>query len=273
MPELPEVTTIANDLKETLVGECISALDVSAEKTLLPSSVKVSNAIIGNKILNISRVGKMISIELESGKHLLIHLKLTGRLLLKKINDPKMQWERAAIHFKSGKSLRFDDMRLFGYIKLVNNKELLLEKGLLGEDALTINPNEFFNKISQRNVAIKKVLLDQKVLSGVGNIYANEACFKARIHPQKTASSLTKEEASNLLSAIKDVLKKGILSRGATLSDEMYRDAYGERGGYDQYVLIYDRGGNACVRKCGGVVQKIQLGGRGTYFCPVCQQL
>jgi formamidopyrimidine-DNA glycosylase len=261
MPELPEVTTIVNDLNKELVG--LAVVDVKA------SSI-AKDKLVGKRVKRVMRSGKMIVFDF-SGLFLLIHLKMTGRLIVKSVSAPPLRWERAQILFSRGKSLRFEDLRMFGYMKLVNKEELETALAKLGEDALTISEREFYQQISNRRVAIKKLLLDQKVLSGVGNIYASEALFEAKISPFKLGNELSRRESDNLLKGIKKVLKKGINARGATLSDDMYRDAYGKRGLYEKHVLVYGRAGKDCFNKCGSKVEREQLGGRGTFFCPKCQ--
>ncbi|MFH1896557.1 MAG: bifunctional DNA-formamidopyrimidine glycosylase/DNA-(apurinic or apyrimidinic site) lyase [bacterium] len=272
MPELPEVQTITVQLNTELKGLKLKEIICHSAKACIPNAAGIRASIEGLKCLGVNRVGKMIIVDF--GKYLLqIHLKLTGRLLLLGENDGALRWERARLNFEKSKSLRFDDMRLFGYLKLIKPKDLVGLKASLGPDALLVPTLPFFRSIKKSRQAIKKILLNQKVISGVGNIYANEALFKARIHPARLGNSITEKEAEKLLAAIKQVLKIGIKAGGATLVDEMYRDIYNKKGQYDKFVLVYDREGLPCPNRCGGKVQKIQLGGRGTYFCPNCQHL
>jgi len=270
MPELPEVQTIAAQLDKELSGLKLASFLCFSEKVCQPSPRRIKQELEGKRLHTVSRMGKMVVFDF--GRYsLLIHLKLTGRLLLAHCETSKLRWERVRADFEADHSLRFDDMRLFGFVKLVTTEKLTDLRNELGPDALRITPHIFYDRLRGRRIAIKKALMDQKIISGVGNIYANEALFKARIHPERQAKSLTFQDSERLLRSLKEVLKKGIVSKGATLADEMYRDIYNRKGQYGQYVLVYDRLGQDCPNHCGGKVQKIKLGGRGTYFCPRCQ--
>lgn len=274
MPELPEVETIRRDLERELVGKTILDVTSSAPKVLQPSPKVVSAAIRGQKFEGFERKGKLLIVRLSGGVTLGIHLRLTGRLLIRKEGDPPDEWQRAVIKLSGGKELRFSDLRLFGYIKLFQGEgevEETLSK--IGPEPLSkeLNAEKFYSIIQKTSRAIKIVLLDQKLISGVGNIYANEALFEAKIHPLTKANQLTKDQAAKLYEAIEKVLKEGLAARGATIADEMYRDAYGRRGGYEEKVRIYQRVGKPCP-ECGGKIKYLKVGQRGTFVCPRCQR-
>jgi len=271
MPELPEVQTITQQLNSELSGLKLLAVKCFKPKICKPSEVTIKRQLEGARLRKVGRVGKMIVFDF--GKDVLvIHLRLTGRLFLLNHKAPRTRWERARFDFENDRSLRFDNMRMFGFAKLTTPEGLQEMKKKLGPDALEISLSDFSQRLKHRRTSIKKVLLDQKTISGLGNIYANEALFRANIHPERLVESPTAKDIRRLFSAIREVLKKGIAAGGATLSDEMYRDIYNKRGHYEDYVLVYNKAGSACPNQCGGKVQKIQLGGRGTYFCPKCQR-
>lgn len=279
MPELPEVETIKNDLKKLIVGRKIVDIITDSAKQVLPSLKIVKKGIVGTRIQKIGRRAKLFQILLSNGKILAVHLKMTGRLLVRKKGDPKDDWQHVTIRIQDtgykaqrGRELelRFCDLRKFGWIKLMTKKELGIMNREFGKEPLRDLRLEDLKKIllSTRR-PIKVLLLDQKKIAGIGNIYACEASFLAKIHPEKRANQLTDKETKNLFKAIERVLKAGIKYRGA--SDQYYLDALGHKGSYQKHFLVYNRAGKKCL-KCDGRVKKMKLGGRGTYFCPSCQK-
>lgn len=271
MPELPEAETIKKDLSRLIVGRKILAIETDSAKQVQPSLAVVKKAVVGAKINQIKRRAKLIQIFLANGKVLVVHLKLTGRLLVRKKTAPKDDWQRVTIELNGGKQLRLADLRKFGWMRLVEN-EKELEKILneFGPEPLDDLDLVSFKKIliSTRR-PIKIVLMDQKKISGIGNIYASDALFLAGIDPRRPASKLTGKEAKKLYQAIEKVLRAGIRFRGA--SDQYYLDALGRKGSYQDHFLVYGREDKKCF-KCQGKIKKIKLGGRGTYFCPRCQR-
>lgn len=275
MPELPEVETIRRDLEKELVGRTVLGITSSAPKVLQPSLKAVLEAIRGRRIEGFERKGKLLLIRLSGGKTLGVHLRLTGRLLIRNEGEPEDEYQRAEFKLSGGKELRFSDLRLFGYIKLFKDeKEVEETLSKIGPEPLSkeLNDEKFYEIIKRTSRPIKIVLLDQNLISGVGNIYANEALFEAGVHPQTKANALTKNQAIELYKATEQVLKDGLALRGATIGDEMYRDAYGQRGGYEKRVRVYQQVGKPCP-KCKTEIKRINLGGRGTFFCPACQRL
>lgn len=274
MPELPEVETIRRDLERELKGKTILGLTYSTPKVLQPSPKAVHEAIKGKKIEGFERKGKLLIVRLSGGRTLGIHLRLTGRLLIRNEGDPEDEWQRAVIKLSGGKELRFADLRLFGYIKLFKDeKEVEGTLAKIGPEPLSkeLNGEKFYEIIHKTSRPIKIVLLDQALISGVGNIYANEALFEAGIHPLTKANQLTKDQATELYEVIEKVLKEGLELRGATIADEMYRDAYGRRGGYEKRVRVYQQAGRSCP-KCGNKIVYLKVGQRGTFVCPKCQK-
>lgn len=274
MPELPEVETIRKDLEKELAGKTVLDLTASSPKVLKPSLKVVLKAIKGKKIESFERKGKLLIMRLSGGGTLGIHLRLTGRLLIRNEGDPEDEYQRAVIKLSGGRELRYADLRLFGYIKLFKNeKEVEETLAKIGPEPLSkeLDSEKFYKIIQRTSRPIKIVLLDQKLISGVGNIYANEALFEAGIHPKTKANELTREQAAKLYEAIEKVLKEGLELRGATIADEMYRDAYGQRGGYEQKVRVYQQAGKPCP-KCGTGIKYLKVGQRGTFVCPKCQK-
>ena len=274
MPELPEVETIRRDLSKLIVGKKILGLKTNTPKQVQPSLAVVKKAVVGAKIKDIKRRAKLLLIYLDNGKVLVVHLKLTGRLLVREKDDPQDDWQRIVFSLSGNKELRFADLRKFGWIKLVEN-EKELDKLLVGfgpEPLDSLSLEEFRKIVSSSSRPIKVLLMDQTKIAGVGNIYASDALFLAKIHPARPAKDLSPSEQEKLFEAIKKVLKAGIRYRGA--SDQYYLDALGHKGKYQEHFLIYGREEKKCLRKgCSGVIKKIKLAGRGTYFCSHCQRL
>lgn len=271
MPELPEVETIKRDLNQLIVGRKILGVTTDSPKQIQPSLAAVKKAVIEATIKKVQRRAKLLQIFLSNGKILAVHLKLTGRLLVRKKGDPQDDWQHVTISLSGNKELRFADLRKFGWIKLVDNSQLSAISDELGVEPLT--PEFTFEKFSQilrsSGRPIKVLLVDQKKIAGVGNIYANEALFLAKIDPRRPANKISEKEAEKLYQAIEKVLKAGIKYRGA--SDQYYLDALGQKGSYQEHFLTYGREKKNCF-DCNGKIKRIKLGGRGTFFCPRCQK-
>jgi len=285
MPELPEVETIKRDLSKLIAGGKILDLTTDSAKQVLPSLEKVEKAIVGTTIAKIGRRAKLLQIFLSNNKILVFHLKLTGRILIREKGAPKDDWQHITIKLKvengnlpAGKAglknknleLRFCDSRKFGWVKLMTNEELRITNQEYGPEPLgDLSLKTFREIVASTRRPIKVLLLDQKKIAGIGNIYANDALNLAKIHPARKSNQLTNEETKKLFNAIKKVLKAGIKCRGA--SDQYYLDALGHRGSYQDHFLVYARAGKPC-RNCDGKIEKMKLAGRGTYFCSECQK-
>ena len=287
MPELPEVQTIVDDLNRKIKGDSIAGFWSDWEKTVRMPVENFEKEIKGKKILNASRIGKNIFINLSGGKTIYIHLKMTGHLLVKfpisnfqfpknKKNyffDKVNQYIHHIFYLKSGRTLEFSDLRKFGKIILADTDKIndIKEIGSLGIDAMNkeFTFEKFDEILDKKKTVIKMLLMDQSKLAGVGNIYASEILFEARILPTRSAEKISREERKKLFLAIKKTLEKGIKLRGTSDSD--YRDTAGAPGGFQKVLKVYRRAGKKCG-KCGTIVQRIKLGQRGTFFCPVCQK-
>ena len=289
MPELPEIETVKLQLQKHLVGERIERLE-----KLHPKSVQGNVELVnGKKIVGIRRFGKMLVIDLDNDLHLAIHFKMSGQLVLvqsvkrkaeRRIvgGHPTSDWvgklpskhTRAIFYLKSGDTLYFNDQRIFGWVKIVNSSQLAADSFIknLGPEPWDLTDKQFHELIARRKKAIKLVIMDQAIISGVGNIYANDGLWEAKIHPRQQAQSLSKEKAKLLRRGLVKVLKAGIKYGGATAADAKYMNLDGLGGHYQEHFRVYDREGEKCLRRDGGVIKKIVLGGRGTYFCAVCQK-
>lgn len=283
MPELPEVQTIVNDLKKKILNRRLVGF-WSDTPRIFPKN-KISNLksqIRGCRIMNIERRGKNIIFHLSSRKPyavsdklLVIHPKLTGRLLLGNhfLKNPK-NYIRAIFYLDNKTALAFSDVRKFGKIIFGDKEkvEVLPDLKNLGPDPLdsSFTINEFVSLIRNEKRKIKLVLLDQEIISGIGNIYSDEALWYAKIHPFTPSNQLTKNQLTKLYRAIKSVLKKSLSVRGSSLRD--YRDTSGREGGYIKIRKIYGREGLSCFR-CGIKIQRIKMGVRSAHFCPKCQKL
>lgn len=272
MPELPEVETIRRDLEKLIVGREVLDITTDSSKQVQPSLEVVKKAIVGAVIKKIQRRAKLLQIFFSNGIILAVHLKLTGRLLVRDQKAPKDDWQRVTIVLSGGKELRFADLRKFGWFRLIKDekelKKLLSEFGPEPFDDLTLPT---FKKIlASTTRPIKIVLMDQQKIAGVGNIYANEALFLAGIDPRRPAKKISEKEAEKLYQSLEKVLKAGIRYRGAS-SDQFYLDALGHKGSYQEHFLVYAKEGKKCL-ECGGEIKRINLGGRGTFYCPSCQK-
>jgi formamidopyrimidine-DNA glycosylase len=279
MPELPEVETIKRDLARLLVGKKILDIKTDSAKQVQPSLAVAKKAVVGTTIKGLKRRAKLLLFFLSNNKILVVHLKLTGRLLVRKKGAPEDDWQHVVIKLKTQNSklksgdleLRFCDLRKFGWLKLVEDeKELVKILAEFGPEPLdSLNLDNFRSILASSSRPVKVVLMDQKKIAGIGNIYANDALFLAKVHPEKKANQLSNEEVERLFGAIEKVLKAGIKYRGA--SDQYYLDALGHKGSYQDHFLVYGREGRKCF-KCNGEIKKIKLAGRGTYYCPNCQK-
>lgn len=282
MPELPEVETIKRGLNKYVSGLEISEVAVLARKIITGDKQAVS----GGRVTGVRRFGKMLSIDLSNGKSLAVHLKMTGRLIYRGQRQPRdleteAEFDRlpnkhthAVFRFKNGDKLYYNDLRKFGWIKIMETVEVekLPFVVKLGPEPLRdLTKDKFIKIISEASRAIKIVLIDQEKLSGVGNIYANEALSCAGILPTRRARDLNRQEAGKLVECVEKVIKEGIKYRGS--STDSYRDLLGRKGEFQNHYYAYDREGGKCKKRgCSGKIVKIKLAGRGTYYCPRCQK-
>lgn len=286
MPELPEVETVRRDLQKHIVGKMIDHLTLSNTKVIRPTHVRLKKVLIGNSITDVQRVGKLLILRLQHGdESVLVHLKMTGQLmyrdtqtviagghsLTESIQSLPNKHTCAVIHFTDGSELFFNDMRLFAYLALADEKELTRIKSTYGIEPGTIAfTREAFQQLFvHRTAPVKAVLLNQKLIAGVGNIYADEACFLAHIRPMRRANTLTKKEIDQLWAATEKVIVLGIEKRGTTFNH--FVDGDGNKGGFLPFLRVYGRAGKPC-KKCKTPIVKTHSAGRGTHYCPTCQK-
>ncbi len=284
MPELPEVETIVRDLEKKLRHKKITGLESLDIKVfqLTPGQVK---KIIGKKIKEVRRRAKMIIIDL-GDDFLVIHLKMTGQLVLKTRsgliagghpiinagNELPNKFTRVIFKFSGANALFFNDVRRFGWIRLISKDDFLkLDKSFGAEPLAPGFTLEYFKRAlsGKKKTSIKQALLEQGLIAGIGNIYADEALFLAGLRPFRRVKSLKSKEMEKLWRVIPGLLKKAIKYRGTSFSD--YVDALGRRGNFIKFLRVYGRAGEKCFR-CGGAVEKMKLGGRSTHWCGRCQK-
>ena len=280
MPELPEVETLRLGLQKYLVGHKIIDVKINVEKIFQGSAKQI----IGAKIVDIKRIGKGLIIELDNGFDLAIHLKLTGQVIYrdKKTADLKLsekaggqlpnKFTHVIFTLSDNAVLFYNDVRRFGWVKVIKDSklsELPFFKEMGPEPFKDLTFEKFKDALSKSSIAVKVILMDQKRIGGIGNIYANDALFLAGIDPRRKAKELSSNEAKKLYEAVLEVLTNGLKHGGA--SDVDFINVLGQEGKYQDYFLAYGKQGQKCP-KCGSIIQKIQLGGRGTYFCPEHQK-
>ena len=269
MPELPEVETIKSELLPYVTGHKISSVTLLWERMLRqPSPEEFYSRIPGQKITGLTRRGKYLIFNLEGGEQLLVHLKMSGSLLVSKDSAPLPKYTRAIINLDNGIRIFFRDPRKLGTMQLVEGKNNILDK--LGPEPLEpgFTPELLSKRLGKRKAPIKAVLTDQNLVAGVGNMYADEALFLARIHPLRPASSLSWEETRQLHHAIQQVLWTAIGDKGASVST--YLRPGGEIGSAQSQFQVAHRGGKPCP-VCGTPIERIPIRHRGSYFCPRCQ--
>jgi formamidopyrimidine-DNA glycosylase len=272
MPELPEVETVAHDLRGQLVGRRFVSATVLWPRTLaMPPLEEVEARLQGREVIAVGRRGKYLLMHLDDGQTLVAHLRMTGRLSIVAADSPLLEDKhtRAWFGLAGGDALVFNDSRKFGRIWLAERLEDVV--GKLGPEPLAwdLTPEDFAARIRRRKVAVKALLLDQTVVAGVGNIYADESLYRAGIHPLRKASTLTDAEAGRLYDALREVLNEAIQKRGTLLRD--YRTPYGEDGYFQNDLRVYGKVGMPCPR-CGEPIERIRVTQRSTHFCPKCQK-
>ena len=271
MPELPEVETVANGVHERVHGGRIQSITIGPHKEPLKSSrLDLEETLTGARIERVHRVGKTIVMDLKQSSgvaaQMTVHLGMTGRLLVSKADVPVPPHTHATLHLADGREVRFVDPRRFGRISIVEQGTRYEGPGV---EPLTVSVDEFVALFRNRKTPIKSALLNQSLLHGVGNIYADESLFRAGIRPRRHAGRLTRAELARLHASLRTVLKHAIQLGGSSVSD--YVDADGVRGFFQLEHRVYSRTGEPC-KQCGLPVQRIVLGGRSTHFCKNCQK-
>jgi formamidopyrimidine-DNA glycosylase len=287
MPELPEVETVRRGLKELIVGRKVANVKHDNPKSFPNTTADVNNFLIGAKITEVRRRAKVLMIDLSSGYSLVIHLKMTGQLVFRGeavfgaghpndslIGELPDRSTRVTVAFTDNSRLYFNDQRKFGWVKLLPTLEIpnidFMQK--VGPEPLEVDftAKQFAERFKRRaKTSIKAALLDQTVVAGVGNIYADEALWGAKIHPQHLVGSLSSAEFTALYTELRDVMNLAIEKGGST--DKNYVNAEGKRGSYMDFARVFRREGLECPR-CGTTIIKFKAAGRGTHICPQCQK-
>jgi formamidopyrimidine-DNA glycosylase len=265
MPELPEVETIKNDLQKAILGKKIVGVNIYNPKVIRePGPATFKRFLVGSSITHILRRGKLLVLKLSNGKFLTVHLKMTGQL----VTPGGGQTSRVAFVLAGGRTLDFNDQRLFGELRIVGDWKKLDFVQRLGPEPFDLTFADFKDMLLKRKTAIKPLLLEQSFIAGIGNIYAAEILFRAGISPQEPAQSLAKAKQLALYREIQKVLKSAIKHGGSSVDD--YVRVSGKNGDYARFHRVYGREGKPCFI-CSRPVERITQGGRGTYFCAKCQ--
>jgi formamidopyrimidine-DNA glycosylase len=267
MPELPEVETIKRELERAVVGKTITEVLIYNPKVIQePNPDTFKKNLKGVTIKKILRKAKVLILELSTNKSLVIHLKMTGQLVY-----PSKESKETRVSFKlnDGKTLGFNDRRLFAELRLLDDWRTLKFIQGLGPEPFDISAAQFKEMLKSKKTKIKPLLMDQTFISGIGNLYAAEALFRAKIDPHRSAASLCDKEKELLYKEICDTLKEAIQYKGSSV--DQYVQLSGEPGDYVKYHKVYDREGKPCL-VCKTPIQRVALAGRGTYFCPKCQK-
>ncbi|MBV9233756.1 MAG: bifunctional DNA-formamidopyrimidine glycosylase/DNA-(apurinic or apyrimidinic site) lyase [Candidatus Eremiobacteraeota bacterium] len=271
MPELPEVETIVRGLRSRIVGTTIEGATVRlARMAIPPAHASFDRAIGGELVTGVTRRGKYVVVRLGSGRSVVTSLRMTGRLVVARRGAPEHPATHLVLHLAGDAELRFSDVRTFGRMRLVEPDYAW--DALLGVEPLSADftPQALAGMLAERTTPIKVLLLDQRRIAGIGNIYACEALWEARIRPSRPARALTKPAVTRLHGAIVDVLQRAIASRGTSVDD--YVDAEGRRGSFQNALAVYGRAGQPCRRCVKGRIVRILLGQRGTWWCRRCQR-
>jgi len=270
MPELPEVETIKRELAPLVTGRRVKSVEFLWAKTLLsPSIAEFDSRVDGRRITELGRRGKYLIMRLDSGDSILVHLRMTGSFLVSRDQSLPDSHARAIIHLDDGSNMFFIDPRKFGKFQLVEDASTkVFDK--LGPEPLSaaFTSKSLAGRLRGHKIPVKAVLVDQEVVAGIGNMYADEALYEARIHPLRMADSLSGEEIKRLHRAIRQVLKTAIENKGASIAN--YFRPGGEHGTAHKEFKVAHRRGEECPA-CGGPIERIVVRSRGTYFCPGCQ--
>jgi formamidopyrimidine-DNA glycosylase len=272
MPELPEVETVARSLAPQVVGRTIAGVERLDWERMVetPPAPVFRDLIAGRRILGVRRRSKWVLLDLDDGWVLAIHLRMSGNLTVQAPADVARPHVHLVLALDDGRRIFFDDERKFGRVRLLDRGGLAALDAAHGPEPLAdaFSAAEFARILAGRRTKIKPLLLDQRMIAGIGNIYASEALWLARIHPLLPAAAIDAAGAEALHGAIRAVLEKAIAHEGSSLRN--YRNSYGRRGQNQEHFLVYDRTGQPCQR-CGTPIERIVVGQRSTFYCPTCQ--
>ena len=272
MPELPEVETVVRDLRPLVVGGRIVGVRVGPQRLRVPWKSPWAEQVRGRTITAVRRRGKWIVIELDAAPRLLVHLGMTGQFTAVAASAPRPDHLHLVFELDADREVRFRDVRRFGSVRLLADDAALEETfrlAKLGPEPFAIDASYFREVVRKADRPLKAILLDQRVLAGVGNISADEACFRAGLHPGRRGTTLSPAESDRLRDAVEAVILHAIEHRGSTIRD--YIGGSGLRGGFQDEFRAYGRTGEPCVQ-CGTPIERLVIAGRSSHFCPRCQK-
>ncbi len=272
MPEIAEVETVRNTLKGRILNKKITDVKVHY-KNMIESDINTfAKDLINDEFIDIKRKGKWLIFE-TNNKYLLSHLRMEGKFFIKDANEAKGKHEHVTIYFEDNTTLRYEDTRKFGRMNLVKKEDLETTESIAkqgfepGDKNLT--SSYLLDKFKNKRLPIKTVLLDQTIISGLGNIYVNEVMFYAKINPLKEAKNISKEECDLIVKGSDEIIREAIKMGGTTIKS--YTSSLGVTGRFQQNLKVHKREGEACL-VCGTIINNIKIGGRSTYYCPKCQK-
>lgn len=287
MPELPEVETVRVQLRRKIVGKKIVGVEVFHDKSISHDG-DIEETLNGKEIADIDRIGKLMIFSFvgETNLFMLAHLKMTGQFFyLDKDGeiaggghsitaadlDLPGRHTRATFHFSDHSSLHFNDMRIFGYLKVTNKNGMEMARARFGQEPIhpEFDVDDFYQKLKKRKTPVKAALLDQTFVAGLGNIYVDEALWRAGVRPTRRSDGVTKKEAAAIADASGNVMNESIAVGGTTF--QHFKNTEGEVGNFTQYLKVFGQQGKSCER-CGDTIKKIRCAGRGTHYCPGCQK-
>jgi formamidopyrimidine-DNA glycosylase len=272
VPELPEVETVVRDLRPRLVGRRIVFVRASRKALRKPWSAQWRPLLLGQPVHDVWRRGKWIIVDLASERSLVFHLGMTGRLTVTGNGEKRAAHTHLVFKLDDDRELRFNDIRRFGSAVLLEGADAVqrfFEAARLGPEPAELDSARWRERLAATQRCLKAVLLDQTVVAGVGNIYADESLFEARLHPARQASTISAAEAARLRKAVVAVLSRAIHKRGSSIRN--YVGGSGLKGSYQDEFRVYGRMGQPCPR-CGAPIERTRLAGRSTHYCPRCQQ-
>ena len=271
MPELPEVETMVLGLRETLLGQRVQQVRIFCDRLLRQTSPAALRRVRGGRVIGLNRKGKFLLFHLSNGSLLVFHLRMTGKLVLVPSASPLTSRDRLRLDFADREwALSFEDTRRFGSLDILEGCEAadgLLNE--LGPDALIVGLEDFRELLAGSRRPVKAMLLDQRVIAGLGNIYVDESLHRAGIHPMTPSADIPRPSSRLLHAAMRRILRKAIGCRGSSVSD--YRDSHNRRGTFQKHHRVYRRAGEPCLT-CQEPIAYIRVSGRGTHICPACQQ-
>ena len=272
MPEIAEVETVRKILKTQILNKKIVKVDVIYDKIIETNKIKFASSLINQKIIDIDRKGKWLIFELDN-YYLLSHLRMEGKFFLKNSHDPILKHEHIIFTFSDNESLRYHDTRKFGKMQLISKDELLTNPSLQKQgpepNSTDLTKEYLLSKLQNKNIAIKTLLLDQTIISGLGNIYANEVLFDAKINPLKSGKEIMLEECQKLVESTNKIINKAISMGGTTIKS--YTSSLGVTGLFQQELKVHLKDKELC-QVCQNSITKIKINGRSTYYCSICQK-